>query len=120
MRPHFFFQKGEDKLQDELDVVTLVRSIRQIRLVTQAIMSQRQKLMLKFQRKNLIESGTSSSDDDHFKYDTLRLMEQPNPIIKLTVLGRMKKMITSYKNADLHDIDKKLIRGVYMRNLKDF
>ncbi len=54
------------------------------------------------------------------KYDTLRLLENDNPMIKLIVLGRMKRMINSYSGDKLKDIDKKLVRGVYLRNIKDF
>jgi len=48
LRAHYYFSKGEDKLQDELDVVTLLKSVRQLRLLTKALLNQRQKLMLKF------------------------------------------------------------------------
>jgi len=120
LRPHYYFSKGEDKLQDELDVVTLLKSVRQLRLLTMALLNQRQKLMLKFQRKNLIETESSSSDEDRTKFDTLKLVEQNNPIIKLIVLGRMKRMITSYADTPLEALDRKMIRGIYIRNIKDF
>jgi len=83
-------------------------------------MNQRQKLMLKFQRKNLIDTDSSSSDEDVNKYDTLRLLENENPMIKLIVLGRMKRMMKSYEGGHLQEIDKKLMRGIYLRNIKDF
>jgi len=76
--------------------------------------------MLKFQRKNLIETESSSSDEDRTKFDTLKLVEKNNPIIKLIVLGRMKRMITSYADTPLEALDRKMIRGIYIRNIKDF
>lgn len=76
--------------------------------------------MLKFQRKNLIDTDSSSSDEDVNKYDTLRLLENENPMIKLIVLGRMKRMMKSYEGGHLQEIDKKLMRGIYLRNIKDF
>ena len=55
--------------------------------------------MLRFQRKNLIETSSSSQDsDNNNKFDTFKLMENKNPIIRLVFFGKMKKMIMSYKN----------------------
>jgi len=39
LRSHYYFAKGEDKLQDELDVVTLLKSVRQLRLLTMALLN---------------------------------------------------------------------------------
>lgn len=47
-------------------------------------------------------------------------MESNNPMIRLVIFGKLKRMINSYKGIQLHDTDKKLIRGLFMRNLKDF
>lgn len=53
-------------------------------------------MLLRFQRKNLIESQSSSSDSDDNKYDTLKLMENRNPMLRLIVYGKLKKMMMSY------------------------
>jgi hypothetical protein len=34
MRKHYFFEKAEKKLTNELDVIRLVKSIRNLRLIT--------------------------------------------------------------------------------------
>jgi len=47
-------------------------------------------------------------------------MESKNPMIKLVIFGKLKKMINSYKNQKLGDIDKRLLRGLFIRKLKDF
>lgn len=85
------------------------------------MLNQRQKLLLRFQRKNLIESGSSSHDsDNNNRLDAANLMESKNPMIRLTIFGRIKKMITSYRNTKLRTFDRRLLRGLYLRNLKDF
>lgn len=63
-KQHYLYDKGERKLISELDVVQLLRTIRQTKLLTQVILNQRQKMLLKFQRKNLIETSSSSGDSD--------------------------------------------------------
>jgi hypothetical protein len=47
-------------------------------------------------------------------------MESKNPIIRLVFFGRMKKMIKSYQGTKLKAIDRRLFRGLFLRNLKDF
>ncbi len=61
---HFLFDKAEEKLESELDIITLLKSMRKLKLMTQAILTQKNRMLLKFQRKNLIESSSSSSDSD--------------------------------------------------------
>ena len=77
-------------------------------------------MLLRFQRKNLIESQSSSSDSDDNKYDTMKFMENKNPMLRLIVYGKLKKMMMSYVGQKVKSIDKKLIRGIYVRKIKDF
>jgi hypothetical protein len=102
---HFLYQKGEKKLSKELDVISLLKSLRQIKLLTQVTLSQKQKFMLKFQRKNLIETSSSSCDSDSKHNDPMNLMESKNPLIKLAIFGRIKRMITSYQSTKLGTFD---------------
>jgi hypothetical protein len=76
MRKHYYFKEGEDKLFDELDVINLLKSMRRIKLLTQTLLTQTQKMVLKFQRKNIIESNSSSGDSDtNNKFEMMNLME---------------------------------------------
>jgi len=45
---HRLFEKGERKLEKELDVVTLIRSIRQLKLISRALLTNKQAVLLKF------------------------------------------------------------------------
>ena len=47
-RKHIYLAKAEDKLTHELDIMTLVKSVRSLRLLSQVILSQRNKMLLKF------------------------------------------------------------------------
>lgn len=47
-------------------------------------------------------------------------MESDNPMIRLVIFGKIKKMINSYKDVKLNDIDRRLFRGLFMKSLKDF
>lgn len=47
-------------------------------------------------------------------------MESPNPLVRLAVYGRMKRMILDYRKTKLKEVDKRLLRGVFLRHFKDF
>ena len=40
--------------------------------------------------------------------------------MKLGAISRMKKLLDTYKEDSLENTDKRLIRGLYQRNLKDY
>ena len=82
-KKHVLFKKGVSKLECELDVVNLVRSIRQLRLMAQVLLGPSERLLLKFQRKNVVETTSSSSDSDHHKYDTMKLLNSKKDLVKL-------------------------------------
>jgi hypothetical protein len=50
----------------------------------------------------------------------VKMMDNKNPLIRLSVFGRIKRMLNTYKKEDMDIIDKRLVRGLYLRNLKDF
>jgi hypothetical protein len=47
-------------------------------------------------------------------------MENKNPLIRLIIYGKIKRMMTSYKNVEWKSKDMNLIKGVFRKKLKDF
>ena len=91
---HANFNEGENLLYHELDVITLLKSMRRVKLLTQSLFTYQQKMLLMFQRKNMIESESSSGDSDtNNKFDMLNMMESPKPMMKLAVFAKLKKMV---------------------------
>ncbi len=60
------------------------------------MLSQRNRMLLRFQRENLIETSSDSSDSDDSDKDILASMESENPYVRLVTFGKIKKMITSF------------------------
>lgn len=114
------FQKAQSKLEEELDVIHMIKAMKKFRLFIQAMLSQKHRMLLRFQRQNLIETSTSSSDSDHNNYDALSLMESENPLVKLIILAKLKKMMVAFEGTKLKTIDRNLLRGIFMRKNKDF
>ena len=121
LKKHYQFEEGEEKLQDELDVVTLLKTIRRVKIMSNIIMTQTQNMFLNFQRKNLIESSSSSGDSDNNRnFDQMRLMEDKNPMMSLVIFGKMKKMLNKYSNLQINEFDRRLLRGLFLNKMRDF
>mmetsp|Transcript_3313 Transcript_3313/g.3290 ORF Transcript_3313/g.3290 Transcript_3313/m.3290 type:complete len:96 (+) Transcript_3313:784-1071(+) len=48
IKKHFYFEKAEKKLCKELDVINLLKSIRNMKLMSQTLLTQRHRMLLKF------------------------------------------------------------------------
>ena len=84
------------------------------------MLSQKHRLVLRFQRQNLIETSSSSSDSDNNNFDTVRLMENENPLIRLVMFGKLKKMMLGFTGKKVEPLERNMMRGLFIRKLKDF
>jgi hypothetical protein len=84
------------------------------------MLSQRHRFILKFQRQNLVETDSSSSDSDDNLYEPMRLMENRNPLVRLVTFGKVKKMIKEFKDQNVDNLERNMMRGMFRRKLKDF
>ena len=87
-------------------------------MFAQAMLAQRHRLILRFQRQNLVETTSSSSDSDDNNYDPVRLMENKNPMVRLITYGKVKKMMLQFKNAKIDLLEKTLCGGCFCACLK--
>ncbi len=69
---------------------------------------------------NLIETSSASSDSDDNQLDELKLMQNSNPLVKLVMYGKIKKMILQFKDQKLSSLERNMMRGLFLRKLKDF
>ena len=76
---------------------------------------------MRFQKRHVIETDSSSDDsDDDPKLDTVNLLDNKNPRVRLGVYSRMKKLVESYKSKELEEIDQRIIKGIFFRKNRDF
>jgi hypothetical protein len=101
-------------------VVRIVKTLRRYKMFAQAMLSQKHRLLLKFQRQNLIETTSSSSNSDNGAYDEMRMMENKNPLIRLVAYSKIKKMLRQFEGVQVNDLERNMMRGLFMRNIKDF
>ena len=63
-RDHLYFEIGQEKLLEELDCVSIIKAVRQLKILTLVLLNKRQKFMMKFQRNNVIDSSSSGTSDE--------------------------------------------------------
>jgi hypothetical protein len=47
-------------------------------------------------------------------------MENRNPLIRLSMYGKLKKMMKGFSSKNLEPLERNLFRGLFIRKLKDF
>jgi hypothetical protein len=68
-----------------------------------------------------VETSSSSEESDYeAKYDTVKRMDSRNPFVRLSTFGKLKRIVTSYKNHQIDTTDRRILRGLFRKRLKDF
>jgi hypothetical protein len=47
-------------------------------------------------------------------------MENSNPLVRLVVFAKLKKMMNDFVGKKIKPIERNMIRGLFIRNLKDY
>ena len=69
----------------------------------------------------MIETSSSSENSDYnAKFYFPALIDSKDPKVRLSVYAKLKRMISSLKGAKLKTIDRRLLRGLFLRKLNDF
>ena len=63
----------------------------------------------------MIELVSSSSDSDNYTYDTVKLMNSDNNFVKLGQIVKINKILKQFKDKQLDNTDKNLIKGLFKR-----
>jgi len=107
---HWRFELGQQKLQRELDVIKVLRAIRDIRLLKQATLHSSDAMLLKFQRQRMIQSEESDRND---QFNFQELLEDNTTEIRLQALSKLRKSMNELCNRNLGCKELMLINGIY-------
>ena len=79
-RDQKYFNKGEERLTKEFDAVHYVKSIRNLNTLVASMLNDNEKLLIKYQKSNLIEleSNESGSSDESNEDEIPRLFSNNN------------------------------------------
>ena len=117
-RDHVYFSVGQEKLHNELDCVTIIKSIRKLRILTQLLLTKKQKFLIKFQRDNVIDSSSTGTTDEG-QLNFIDLMKSQNAKHKKIVNEKIKNNISSFKNKEIAGIDMRVIKGILKKKFSD-
>ena len=59
---------------------------------------------------------SSSASDISFKENFHAKMSSPKPSHQISALKKILNILKAYQGKDLNEIDKQLIKGIYLRN----
>ncbi len=121
-RNHYLYDKGVKRLSREFDAINLLKLMKQVKLLVQVLLNPTQKMLLGFQRQNVIDSDSSEADlsDDEDGIQIIKKMKSQNNLIKLMTLGRVKKDLNKYfeKSDRFSLVDLRLLTGIINKRLK--
>ena len=77
--------------------------------MSKVLLNPHNRILLKFQRKNLIETTSSSSDSDNHQYDTVKLLDSKKGLVKLAAILKVLKSLKYFESYKLENQDKILL-----------
>ncbi len=121
-RNHYLFHKGCEKLDNEFDAINMIKLMKQVKLLVKVLLNPTQKMLLGFQKYNVLDSESSQdegvdSDDDDVK--VVSKMKSPNQMIRLITLGNIQKELQVYFNQEtkLSAVDLRLLAGILKKKV---
>ncbi|CAI2385568.1 unnamed protein product [Moneuplotes crassus] len=117
-REHLYFEIGQEKLLDELDCITIIKAVRQLKLLTAVLLNKRQKFLMKFQRNNVIDSSSSGTSDEG-QMNIIDLMASKNKKHVEIVNKKINKVIESFCDKPFQEIDKRVLSGIMKKRFSD-
>ena len=81
--------------------------------MSRTLLNQRQQLLLKYQKYEMLDTEESSdaTDEDYSK------LASSNPYLRLMALSKAKRVLNQYILQDIDGCDTKLLSGLYQRRV---
>lgn len=98
----------------ELDCVNILKKLRTLDVISTILLDYPQKQLLKYQKQNLLQEATYSSDEDSHTTLTHSITES---VASLKSSNRHKQVLKEFMSKKkLTPIDRKLLSGIISRN----
>jgi hypothetical protein len=102
---HYDFEHGQYKLNQEIDIVHLLRSMRRLKLLSKVLLNKKQTFLLKFQNSNLVDVSNTEEESDTMDI-LLKKLEKGDEGVE----NQLKRTVSIFqKMKKLSPIDKKLL-----------
>ena len=111
------FSKANQRFYKDLDLISLLKFIGYSRIMQKVIFSQRSRLLLKFQNRQVLNQ-TSSSDSEDLDNQFSDRMHSQNQFVKLGAFLKIRKLLNEYSKMRISAYDKNLILGMFKHDQK--
>ncbi|CDW72106.1 UNKNOWN [Stylonychia lemnae] len=126
------FERAKKKLANEFDALTILRTIRQFKLLTGIFLNKHQNKILQMQKKNVIDSNISDNELEEFQDNQLKSiklkrlrtveefeMEQKRRNYLFGSESEIRQSLRYFQEKTiLNLIDKRLLLGIIQRNVE--
>ena len=92
------YKRGTDKLRHELSVTNLVRAQRQSSFLCENLLEKKQRLMLSYQKKHMLQTDSSEESDATENLNLVNNLYHCSPFIRLLALGKVTKLIQMFEH----------------------
>ena len=117
-RNHLYYKIGKEKLYNELDWISLIKTIRHQKILTRLLFSKYQELLIKFQRNNVIDSSSSGTSDEG-NVNIVKYMTSKDKSDKDKAHNKVKKSINWYRKNQINQVDLRIMKGVVMKRFNE-
>ena len=108
-------------LSKQFDVTKLIKMVNLTQILLSALLTREEQLLLLFQRRQIIETDADESGSDQsFTGVFQSKIDSKNPWDRIFVVGKALKILRGMEDEPLKVVSKKLIKGIYMRNLNEY
>ena len=110
------YEKGKERLENELDIVELIHTLRTLKLMTRNKYDKRKRALLRNQRERVLSSDDDESQSEvENDLDVIEDHDLPETSERDKSFEPLKDLIVTYEDEDTRLIDgvksKKLARG---------
>ena len=121
-RNHYLVHKGCQKLDNEFDAIHMIKLMKQVKLLVKVLLNPTQKMLLGFQKQNVLDSESSDNEGNESDEDDVMMvskMKSANEFIRVLTLGNIQKKLQSYFHEDtkFSAVDLRLMAGIFKKKV---
>ena len=109
------YSEGEERYLKDLDCVTIVKAIRELRAMSRVILTQQQRQLLAFERESVLPTSRELEGLEEESIHNKVPLETVNNFEITEYLANVDKFIQELKSTELADIDAKIIDEIAIK-----
>ena len=110
----FYLNKGRSKLNNDMDVVSIIRLLHNVDIMTSILFTEFEQILLNFQRQVVLDSSSNESDQDKAKAKRTQRAILSHQICKerSRFKGQMIEQMQSWLEQELKPTEQRLLTGI--------